>query len=72
MGGTARTDTIMSGIIGLWNSGMWAISAIVFVASISSTAETPGTGWLLLSVRRHRPSPPRTHAALCNLDFIGR
>src|SRR4051812_2317598 len=33
-GGSARTDTIMSGIIGLWNDGMWAISAIVFVASI--------------------------------------
>lgn len=31
----AQRDTIMSGIIYLWNSGSWATAAVVFVASIA-------------------------------------
>ena len=73
-GGTARTDTIMSGIIGLWNDGMWAISAIVFIASmLIPMLKLVGLGWLLVSVRRratrHRRGLTRLYAAL---DFIGR
>ena len=73
-GGSARTDTIMSGIIGLWNDGMWAISAIVFIASILiPLLKLVGLGWLLLTVRarwtRHRRGLTRLYATL---DFIGR
>jgi paraquat-inducible protein A len=32
--GKGEPDTIMSGIIDLWQSGLWVISAIVFIASI--------------------------------------
>lgn len=30
----AQSDTIMSGIIFLWNSGSWATAAVVFIASV--------------------------------------
>jgi paraquat-inducible protein A len=73
-GGASRTDTIMSGIIGLWHDGMWAISAIVFIASILiPLLKLLGLGWLLIAVRgrwtRHRRGLTRLYAAL---DFIGR
>ena len=73
-GGASRTDTIMSGILGLWHDGMWAISAIVFIASILiPLLKLVGLGWLLLAVRarwtRHRRGLTRLYAAL---DFIGR
>lgn len=73
-GGSARTDTIMSGIISLWHDGMWAISAIVFVASILiPLLKLVGLAWLLLAVRfravRGRRKLTRLYAGL---DFIGR
>ena len=73
-GGLARTDTIMSGIIGLWRDGMPAISAIVFVASIViPVLKLAGLAWLLVAVRRrttsHRRMLTRLYAAL---DLIGR
>lgn len=72
--GVVRTDTILSGIVGLWNDGMWAISAIVFVASILiPLLKLVGLAWLLLAVRRrttrHRRGLTRLYTAL---DFIGR
>jgi len=73
-GGQARTDTIMSGIIGLWDDGMWAIASIVFIASILiPLLKLAGLGWLLLAVRRrttqHRRGLTRLYSVL---DFIGR
>jgi paraquat-inducible protein A len=74
-GGEARTDTIFSGIVGLWNEGMWAIAAIVFVASILiPILKLLGLGWLLLATvhprwQRRRRLLTRLYAAL---DFIGR
>lgn len=73
-GGQARTDTIMSGIIGLWRDGMWAIAAIVFVASILiPLLKLAGLAWLLVAVRgrttRHRRGLTRLYSTL---DFIGR
>lgn len=73
-GGSARTDTIISGIVGLWNDGMWAISAIVFIASILiPLLKLVGLAWLLVAVRRrvtrHRRSLTRLYSTL---DFIGR
>jgi paraquat-inducible protein A len=73
-GGRARTDTIMSGIMSLWDDGMWAIAAIVFIASILiPLLKLFGLAWLLISVRRrtnrNRQGLTRLYATL---DFIGR
>ena len=73
-GGASRTDTIMSGILGLWHDGMWAISAIVFVASILiPMLKLVGLSWLLFSVR-HRAARNRRRLTrlYAGLDFIGR
>lgn len=73
-GGRARTDTIMSGIMSLWDDGMWAIAAIVFIASIVIPfLKLVGLTWLMVAVRRranrHRRRLTRLYASL---DFIGR
>lgn len=73
--GQPRTDTIFSGIVALWHDGMWAISAIVFVASILiPLLKLVGLGWLLFAVR-HGP-PPRRARGLTRLyialEVIGR
>lgn len=72
--GTARTDTIMSGIIKLWHDGMWGISAIVFIASILiPLLKLGGLGWLLISVRRRATRRRRGLTRLyAGLAFIGR
>ena len=73
-GGSARTDTIFSGIIGLWDDGMWIIAAIVFVASILiPLLKLVGLALLLTAARfrlaRYRRGLTRLYATL---DFIGR
>jgi paraquat-inducible protein A len=72
-GGMARTDTIFSGIVGLWDDGMFGIAAIVFVASILIPAlKLVGLTWLIIAARRgptHRRALTRLFTAL---DFIGR
>src|SRR5829696_1509949 len=53
MTGNARTDTIMSGILGLWHDGLWVIAGIVFVASILiPLLKLVGLAWLLIAARR--------------------
>ncbi len=73
-GGLARTDTIMSGIISLWKDGMWAIAAIVFIASILIPAlKLVGLTWLLLAVRWRATRRRRGLTKLYSvLDLIGR
>jgi paraquat-inducible protein A len=73
-GGTPRTDTIMSGIMSLWGDGMWAISAIVFIASILIPLfKLSGLGWLLMAAWRRSPGQRRGLTRLyAVLDFIGR
>lgn len=70
----ARTDTIFSGIVGLWKEGMWAIAAIVFVASILiPILKLLGLGLLLLAATRPRVRRRRLLTRLyTTLDFIGR
>jgi paraquat-inducible protein A len=72
--GQTRTDTILSGIAGLWESGMWAIGAIVFVASVLIPAlKLVGLAWLLLAARHGPPARARGLTRLyATLDFIGR
>lgn len=73
-GGRARTDTIMSGIISLWEDGMWVIAAIVFVASILiPLMKLVGLGALLLAARHGVTRSSRKLTRLyAVLDFIGR
>lgn len=48
----SQTDTIMSGVIFLWQDGAWYLAAIVFVASIAvPLAKMLGLVLLLLSVQ---------------------
>src|SRR5687767_13407022 len=73
-GGRPRTDTIMSGIIGLWEDGLWGIAGIVFAASILiPLMKLVGLGWLLLAARRGGSKNSRALTRLyAALDFIGR
>jgi paraquat-inducible protein A len=50
--GTQR-DTIMSGVVYLWNSGSWPLALIIFIASIAiPLAKLLALGFLLFSVHR--------------------
>jgi paraquat-inducible protein A len=72
--GQPRTDTIFSGIVSLWQDGMWGISAIVFVASILiPLLKLAGLACLLVAVRRGPSQHPRALTRLYTiLDLIGR
>jgi paraquat-inducible protein A len=72
--GEARTDTIYSGIVGLWQQGLWGIAAIVFTASILVPfLKLAGLTSLLVASHwrpnRHARQLTRFYAGL---DFIGR
>ena len=72
--GRIRTDTIFSGTVALWNQGLWAIAAIVFIASIViPLLKLAGLGWLLLQARRGAMRNARQLTRLYGaLDVIGR
>ncbi|MEO5957677.1 MAG: paraquat-inducible protein A [Opitutaceae bacterium] len=73
--GQARTDTIFSGIVGLYKSGLWAIGAIVFTASVLIPAlKLLGLAWLQWATRCGAPvRNPRGLTQLYSaLRFIGR
>lgn len=74
LGGQLRDDTILSGIIALADDGLWAISAIVFVASIAiPVLKLAGLGWLVFAARRHAPVNRRGLTRMYHrLAFIGR
>lgn len=70
----AQQDTIMSGVIYLWVSGSWPLSALVFIASIV----VPLVKLLILtllvsSVQFHVTWLPRERTRLYRMiEFIGR
>src|SRR4051812_22183253 len=73
-GQPATDTTIYTGIITLYERGMWALAAIVFTASILVPfGKLLGLAWLLLGARR---GPGRQSRRLTRvygvLDFIGR
>jgi paraquat-inducible protein A len=72
--GNNRTDTIFSGVSGLWHSGLWAIAAIVFIASIViPVLKLAGLGLLLLRARHPAPTDaPASTRIYAAIDFIGR
>ncbi|MEY4938867.1 MAG: hypothetical protein RIQ93_602 [Verrucomicrobiota bacterium] len=72
--GHERTDTIFSATVGLCEDGLWALGAIVFIASLAIPfLKLLGLGWLLLAAKRgpgsHSPKLTRLYSAL---DIIGR
>jgi len=70
----SQSDTIMSGILFLWEDGAWHLALIVFVASILvPLAKMIGLLLLLLSVQRDWNWRPLERARLYRvLDAIGR
>lgn len=70
----AQRDTILSGVVYLWNSGSWALALIVFIASIA----VPLLKMLLLtllivSVQFHLRSPALPLTRIYRLlELIGR
>lgn len=73
-GGVARIDTIYSGIVGLFESGLWPLALIVAVASLLIPFIKLGGLIVLMIAARRGPSPharplTRLYAVL---DFIGR
>jgi len=69
-----RRDTILSGIVYLWESGSWGIAVIVFIASIMvPLLKLLALSFLLISVRGHSPWPQRQRTRLFRLlKLIGR
>jgi len=72
--GQPQDDTIYSGIIRLWQDGLWGIAAIVFVASmLVPFLKLAGLASLLIASHRkpRRLARPLTRFYV-GLDFIGR
>lgn len=69
-----REDTIMSGVIHLWKTGSWGISAIVFIASIMVPLfKLMALTVLLLSVQRRSTWWSMQRARLYRLvELVGR
>ena len=70
----AQRDTILSGLIFLWNSGSWATAALVFFASIvEPLLKLIALTWLVLSVQLGSTSPPQRRARVYRLvKAVGR
>jgi len=69
-----RQDTIMSGIVSLWNSGSWGIAVIVFIASITVPLfKLSALTLLLISLRGRSAWPPEQRIRLYRLiRLVGR
>lgn len=70
----SQDDTIMSGVLFLWEEGSWYLALIVFLASILvPLAKIVGLALLLLSVQLGWNWDPLERARLYRtIDFIGR
>ena len=69
-----QTDTIWSGVVYLWNTGSWVLSAIVFIASIVIPAvKIVSLGWLLITAQARSTRNPLRRAKLYRATaYIGR
>lgn len=69
-----RQDTIVSGVIHLWQSGSWPLSFVVFVASVVvPLTKLAILTMLVVSVQRRATWSPRDRTRLYRLiEFIGR
>ena len=70
----SQKDTIMSGVIYLWESGSWPLAILVFFASIVvPLVKLFALSYLVASVRRRSTAHPLERARLYRfLEFIGR
>jgi len=69
-----EADTIMSGVVVLWETGSWPLALLVFFASITvPMAKLMSLVFLLVSVQRKSTWRPRERARLYRaVEFIGR
>lgn len=75
LAGEPRTDTIWSGIVELFESGLWPLAVIVFLASLAIPFfKLVGLGVLLAAVRRpvREEARRRLTRLYAVLDVIGR
>jgi len=70
----AESDTIMSGVVFLWNDGSWPLAMILFIASIAVPfSKLIAMTFLLLSVQRRSTLAPEQRTRLYRvLEFVGR
>ena len=70
----AQTDTIMSGVVYLWQTGSWATASIVFVASVVvPILKLIVLTFLVISVQRRSTWRPKLRARMYSIvAFIGR
>lgn len=72
--GNAQTDTIMTGVVELFQSDMWAIALLVLCASILvPLMKLIGLTYLLITVQKGRPERERDRSRLYRMiELIGR
>lgn len=72
--GNAQTDTIMTGVVELFQSGMWAIALLVLCASILvPLMKLIGLAYLLLSIQRGKTNRLQDRSRLYRMiELIGR
>jgi paraquat-inducible protein A len=74
IGGAAAQDTIMSGVVKLWNGGWWPLAVVILVASILIPfAKLVVLTWLVVSVRRGSAARLRARTRLYRLvEAVGK
>jgi len=70
----SQNDTILSGVVFLWQTGSWPLALVVFIASVTvPLAKLFALTWLVISVQRRSTSRPRERSRLFRLvEFVGR
>lgn len=72
--GSVDSDTIMGGVVFLYNSGSWPLALVVLVASVMvPLGKLMALTYLLIAVQRRSPGRGRDRTRLYRLvEFIGR
>ena len=72
--GRTEPDTIMGGVVLLWQTGSWPLALIVLIASVMvPLGKLVALGWLLLSVQRGWKDGRADRTRLYRMvEFIGR
>lgn len=72
--GRAQEDTILTGVVYLFEHGMWPLASIVFIASVVvPVAKILSLGFLVASVRMKSRWRPRDRAATYRIvELVGR
>lgn len=70
----SQADTILSGVVVLWETGSWPLALLVFFASITvPMCKILALAFLLVSVQRRSTWRPRERTRLYRLvEFVGR